>query len=227
MDTTMFGMDIHNMDFDWDTWKGEVENRIVQAEVEAHNDRVATNVLRSRIDNVRARFEGVLEQLVDNGAISGERAVHELQGIANLCDVEIDDGNGTIVVPQKDGGTTATPDGSVTVMLTPATGGLYGIAKPHEDDASQEDAPAPQQPTPHVSTTSVSRQRAPRVKAWAAERDILAALDTMHGMTISAIVTHTGMTTSQVRTTLTRMEQDGKVRVVGKTGKRELWAKNN
>lgn len=224
---TMFGMDIRNADFDWDAWKGEVEKRLVGAEVEAHNDRVAAGIVRDRLDKVRARLDDVIDQLVDNGAISGERGVHELQGIANLCNVEIDDGNGTVVVPQKDDDAAPTPDGSVTVMLTPATGGLYGIAKPHEDDAPQDDAPAPQQPAPHVSTTSVSKQRAPRVKAWVAERDILAALDTMHGMTIFGIVTHTGMTTSQVRTTLTRMEQDGKVRVVGKTGKRELWSKNN
>ena len=127
-------------------------------------------------------------------------------------------------------------DGSVTVSLTPVTGGVFGVApspSPRGDGAAYEgttahraEAAAAAMSTP----TKSARKRAPRVSPTDAKLRVQQALtsaqSTIRGITAWEVANGWGtpLTTSQVRAALTSLEQEGKVYVAGKRGKQEVWS---
>ena len=119
-------------------------------------------------------------------------------------------------------------DGSVTVSLTPVTGGVFGQAPVAEDDEPVEDDDSPPYKSPIASVTN--RKRAPRVSPTDAKLRVQQALtsaqSTIRGITAWEVANGWGtpLTTSQVRAALTSLEQEGKVYVAGKRGKQEVWS---
>ena len=134
--------------------------------------------------------------------------------------------------------------GSITVDLTPVTGGVFGAAPavaPWElaeeaargDGAAYEGTPAhrAEAAAAAMSTpTKSARKRAVRVSPTEArvrvQQALTSAQSTIRGITAWETATGWGipLTSSQVRPALTELEKRGEVHVVGKRGKQEIWA---
>jgi len=208
-----FGMDRSTMwDADtWDEWREEVERRVIEAERRADAHLAALGVLQD------ALHEAGLSAHVD-----GEPTLAEaLDEYATT---------GTVTTPTMPSTQVVhAGDGSVTVDLTPITGGVFGSAPVvQEDDEPAEDNDSPSYRSPIASVTN--RKRAPRVSPTDAKLRVQQALTSAQS-TVRGIGLWEGangwpspLTTSQARAALTSLEQEGKVYVAGKRGKQEVWA---
>ena len=131
--------------------------------------------------------------------------------------------------------------GSITVDLTPVTGGVFGVAPA---------APAPvnailvEEPVNAIietnnaaaaaaamsTPTKSARKRAVRCPPTEArvrvKQALTSAQSTIRGITAWETATGWGipLTSSQIRPALTELEKRGEVHVVGKRGKQEIWA---
>lgn len=131
--------------------------------------------------------------------------------------------------------------GSITVDLTPVTGGVFGVAPaaPAPVNAilveetvnaiiatNNAAAAAAAMSTP----TKSARKRAVRCPPTEArvrvKQALTSAQSTIRGITAWETATGWGipLTSSQVRPALTELEKRGEVHVVGKRGKQEIWA---
>ena len=132
--------------------------------------------------------------------------------------------------------------GSVTVDLTPVTGGVFGVAPAAPVESTNDPvvvaavdkiiatnnaaAAAAATSTP----TKITRKRAVRVTPTEArvrvQQALTSAQSTIRGITAWETVTGWGnpLTSSQIRPALTELEKRGDVHVVGKRGKQEIWA---
>ena len=123
-------------------------------------------------------------------------------------------------------------DGSVTVDLTPITGGVFGSAPVVQEDETRGVGPISDIAAKLAANAAAnaSRKRAPRVSPTDAKLRVQQALTSAQS-TVRGIGLWEGangwpspLTTSQARAALTSLEQECKVYVAGKRGKQEVWA---
>ena len=128
--------------------------------------------------------------------------------------------------------------GSITVDLTPVTGGVFGVAPAAPAPAHTTRAGATEvavvaanEAAAAMSTpTKSARKRAVRCPPTEArvrvKQALTSAQSTIRGITAWETATGWGipLTSSQIRPALTELEKRGEVHVVGKRGKQEVWA---
>jgi hypothetical protein len=218
---TVFGMDLSTMwDADtWDKWREEVERRVIEAERRADAHLAALGVLQDALHEagLSAHVDGepTLAEALDEYATTGTVTTPTMQS--------------TQVVHAG--------DGSVTVDLTPITGGVFGSAPVVQEDETQGvgpisdiDAKIAANAAANAVAASVKRTRAPRVSPTDAklrvQQVLMSAQTTVRGIGVweGASGFSYPLTTSQARAALTSLEQEGKVYVAGKRGKQEVWA---
>lgn len=190
----------------WHDWRLEVERRVIACEAAIRLSMEPEDALATLVDALRDPMLGGSQP---SGPVETEPLVE--------------------VVPSPVAGT-------VTVDLTPVTGGVFGVAPsppPRGDGAAYEgttahraEAAAAAMSTP----TKSARKRAVRVSPVEARLRVKQALtsaqSTIREITAWETATDWGipLTSSQVRPALTELEKRGEVHVVGKRGKQEIWA---
>ena len=136
--------------------------------------------------------------------------------------------------------------GSITVDLTPVTGGVFGVAPaaPVELTNDPDGNKIPKSTVDKIiatnnaaaaaaamsTPTKSARKRAVRCPPTEArvrvKQALTSAQSTIRGITAWETATGWGspLTSSQIRPALTELEKRGEVHVVGKRGKQEIWA---
>jgi len=200
--------------WDWHAWRAEAEARIMACEASIRH------IVALGERNVKESHTDALAALVD--ALSGPvDALVPPDPVDTVPLVEQPTPPLVEVVPSP-------VAGSITVDLTPVTGGVFGATP--RGDGEQMNAAADAIIASGNVATKPNRKRAPRVTPTDAQlrvrQALTAAQSTIRGITAWEATHGWGipLTSSQIRAALTAMEGRSEVHVTGKRGKQEVWA---
>lgn len=191
---------------EWREWREQAEARISAAEARADRLDALVALMREALDEYGVSIA------TTTGAAPN---VPSLRDALEAAAVTGDTTSGVLVDKIRWG-----TDGSVTVSVTPATGGVYGEESATTDEQEQDEDETGEAP---VRVYRTRRSRAPRVRPEVAQLRVKNGLANIGSGTIAVLMNETHLSKSQVRAALTQLEREGKARVMGKAGKAEVW----